>query len=375
MNRTTRWFVAGAAVVVIAVVGIAVKTHVGKPAAPKKKTEGAALSVSIVHPQPMQWPRIITASGNIAPWQEAIVSAQLGGSPISDVLVDVGDEVKKGQLLAKFDETSVKAALNQYQAQVAEAQARLIDAKSAAQRANKLRKSGNISEQDLIAAQTSANAAEAQLKAANARLESEKLMLGYTRVVAPDDGVISSRSATLGKVTAVGTELFRLVRQNRLEWRPELTAEQIVQVEPGMHAEIRLPDGQSVSGTVRKLSPTLTDTTRTGIAYVDLDDPGSAARAGMFASGSINLGTKPGLSLPATALVMRDGKDYVFVLGSDKHISLKTVTTGRRNGEEVEILAGVSQDQPIVKRGGAFLNDGDQVHVVDQAQANSGASS
>ena len=368
MSRSSRLLIFGAIVlIVVGLVGLGIYTRSGKEkVAAKSGGPSPALSVKIVRPSPIDWPRTVSASGNVAPWQEAIISAQIGGEPITNVLVDVGDHVKKGQLLATFDNTSVKAALVRFKAQVSQAEANLEDARSKADRATRLRKSNNISDQDLIAAQTTEKSARAQLQAAQAQLASERLMLDYTRVVAPDDGVISSRSATLGKVAGVGSELFRLVRQDRLEWRAELTSEQIVLVKPGMKALITLPDGGHVVGKVRQLSPTLNADTRMGIAYVDLPQQNTLARAGMYASGQIVLGDKSGFALPASALISRDGRDYVFVLGAGNHVSLTTVTTGRRKGADVEILAGLVPESPVIQSGGAFLNDGDLVKVVGQ---------
>lgn len=366
MSRSSRLMIFGAAVLVLAgLVALGIHTHSGKSTlAAGTHQQAPALSVDVVHPARIEWPRMVTASGSIAPWQEAIVSAQIGGEPIAQVLVDVGDHVKKGQLLARFEDTSVKAALVRFNAQVSQADANLEDARSKAIRAIRLHRTNNISEQDLIAAQSVYKSAKAQLESAKAQLTGEQLMLDYTRVVAPDDGVISSRTATLGKVAAVGSELFRLVRKDRLEWRAELTSDQIITVKPGMAATITLPDGATIKGEVRKLSPTLNDNTRMGIAYVDLNGDDNLARAGMYASGNIILGEQPGIALPSSALISRDGHDYVFVLNASHHVQMKSVTTGRRKGADVEILAGLPPDSPVVKSGGAFLNDGDLVKVV-----------
>ena len=127
-----------------------------------------------------------------------------------------------------------------------------------------------------------------------------------------------------------------------------------------------MPDGHEITGKVRQLAPTLNDNTRMGIAYVDLEGSSAAARAGMYASGTILLGTSDGMALPSSAIVMRDGHDYVFIVKSDQHVSLEMVTTGRRHGADVEILAGVNAQAPIVENGGAFLNDGDRVKVTGQ---------
>ncbi|HKI75085.1 MAG TPA: efflux RND transporter periplasmic adaptor subunit [Pseudomonadales bacterium] len=368
MTRSRRLAVFGGILAVVLVIAaIAITSRMGGTRTKQAKNTGpaAALTVQVIHPTPMNWPRLVTSSGNIAAWQEAIVSAQIGGAPIAEVLVDVGDQVKQGQLLARFDDANIQANLAQARAQVSEARANLEQANSKAKRAEQLKKTNNLSEQDLIAATTAKKAAEAQLKSAEARLESSRLDLTYTKVVAPDDGVISSRSATLGKVGGVGAELFRLVRKDRLEWRAQLTADQIVNVKPGMHANIQLPDGREVEGTVRQLAPTLDDNTRMGIAYVELASS-TEARAGMYASGTIVLGNETGMSLPSTALVNRDGRDYVFLVTKDNRVTLETVSTGRRRGADVEIVAGVDAKSPVVEKGGAFLNDGDRVKVTDQ---------
>lgn len=365
MRLSFRFVAVGIILIVIAgLVSLGFYTRRNNLAPPDTHSQAPALSVDIIHATQVSWPRVIAASGNIAAWREGIVSAQIGGEPISQVLVDVGDHVKKGQLLARFDDTAVKAALVRFEAQVSQASANLVDAKSKSERATRLKKTNNISEQDLIAAQSGEASAKAQLDGARAQLKSEQLMLGYTRVVAPDDGVISSRSATLGKVAAVGNDLFQLVVHDRLEWRAQLTSDQITLVKPGMTAHITLPDGATINGIVRQLSPTLDQNTRMGIAYIDLPGLDSAARAGMYVSGTVLLKEAPGFALPTSSVVSRDGHDYVFVLAPDDTVSMTQVTTGQQHGADVEIVTGIKPDTPIVKSGGAFLNGGDLVRVV-----------
>jgi RND family efflux transporter MFP subunit len=330
----------------------------------------AALTVTLTQPKPMQWPELIRANGDIAAWQEAVVSAEVAGLKLAEVLVDVGDQVKKGQVLARFDAATQRASVAQSQAAVAEAQALLTEAQSNADRALRLRDSAAISEQDLIQASTRAHAAQAQLESAKARQHAAELLLQYTEVVAPDDGVISSRTAMLGIVTNPGAELFRLVRQNRLEWRAELTGAQLAHVRVGLSATIVLPDGSTVTGSVRQLSPVLSAATRTGIAYVELDDDGAGkARAGMYAAGTIEVGETDGIELPSSAVIQRDGHDYVFVMVDRSQVQLTKVDVGRRRGGAVEIVSGVAPTDNVVASGGAFLNDGDRVRVVEESRS------
>ena len=330
-------------------------------------TTGVALTVTGIQPKSVLWPEFVSANGAIGAWQEASVGAEVAGVRLIEVLADIGDQVKAGQLLARFDPAPMQAALAQQQAALSEAEARLTEAVANARRATSLRQTQMLSEQDLIKAVTGAQAAEAQVAMARARLESQRLNLGNTRVVAPDDGVISSRNAMLGAVAAPGSELFRLVRQNRLEWRAELTGADLAVIEIGHHSEIILPDGAVIGGTVRQVAPVLDTGSRTGIAYVALDQTESPgrARAGMFVAGRILRNERQGLSLPGSAIVLRDGYAFVFVIKGEERQAIQTkVTIGRRLGDEVEILAGVTENDVVVASGGAFLSDGDRVRVV-----------
>ena len=309
------------------------------------------------------------ASGSITAWQEAIVGAEVSGLRLVEVDVDVGDEVTKGQLLARFDDATMRAVLAQQQAAVAEAKANVAEAQANALRAERMGKSGALSEQDITQYVTRGRTASAQLESAEARLHSQQLALEYTRVVAPDDGVISARQATLGMVAGPGTELFRLVRQKRLEWRAELSGAQLAQVNVGDAASLTLPDGTTAVGKVRQVAPVLDAASRIGIAFVELDrDTPSSARAGMYASGAITLGQRTALTVPSSAVVLRDGHEYVFLLGQDDRVQQTKITVGRRVGDGIEISAGLGPDQQIVASGAAFLNDADMVRVVSASE-------
>jgi multidrug efflux pump subunit AcrA (membrane-fusion protein) len=173
--------------------------------APQAAVPAPALTVSTAAPRHLVWAATFAASGAVAPWQEASIGAQIGGYQLIDVRANVGDRVRKGQLLAKFDPALLQADEAQLQASFDQAEANL-------KRAETLGSGGALSAQDLLQARTLAKTAAAQLA-------SKQLQLRYTEVLAPDDGTISSRTATLGAVASVGQELFRLIRQNRLEWR------------------------------------------------------------------------------------------------------------------------------------------------------------
>lgn len=330
----------------------------------------SALTVAAVSPETQTWPQTLQASGALAAWQEIIVSPETGGLRIVELLVDVGARVKRGQLLARLADDSLRADLRKQEAAVAQARANLNQAESNMRRAKLVEGSGALSAQKIEEYQINEATARAALASALAELDSVRLKLSQTRIVAVDDGVVAAKSAVLGNVVNTGAELFRLVRQGRIEWRVELDARQVAAVRPGLHANVTLPSGQNVGGTVRQVAPTLSTSTGRAIAYVSL--PGdSAARVGMFANGTLELDAKAASTLPQSAVVMRDGKSYVFVIGAGDKVAIRAVETGRRRGDRIEVLTGLATDVRVVASGGAFLSDGAQVTVVasDAAKA------
>lgn len=328
-----------------------------RPAVPRP-----SLAVTLVTPQAADWPREIEASGGLFAWQEGVIAAETGGLRVVAVAVDVGDRVRRGQELARLAQETVKAELAQQEAKVAQAQASLAEARANADRARAVKDRGAMPEQQRTQYLIGEEAAQANLAAAEAARDMERIRLEQTHILAVDDGVITARSVTLGTVVQPGTELFRIVRQGRVEWRAEVTAAQLAQVVPGQEAALTLPGGEQVSGRVRIAAPTLDPNTRYGLVYVDIP-PDSPARPGMFARGSIRLGVTAALSLPESAVVLRDGNSFSFEVLADGRVAQRKLETGRRAQGRVEILGGVTPDAQVAASGGAFLNDGDRVRV------------
>jgi HlyD family secretion protein len=363
-TKRRRWPVIVALIVAIVVV-LAIFLRHGKGGAPTAaSTARPALTVSVTQTSRADWEDKLSLSGPLAAWQEAVVSAEVSGLRIASVLVDVGTEVKRGQPLATLSQDTVQAELRKQEAAVAQARASLAEATANADRARKIRDSGALSEQQINQYLITEETAKASLAAAMAQLDSENIRLRQTAINAIDDGVISARTATLGAVVSAGTELFRLVRQGRVEWRAELSAQQLSLIHIGQKARVMLPDGSSVVGTVRVTSPTLDANSRNALVYVDVPSR-NGVRAGMYARGEIVTGKHAATTLPQICVVQRDGRSYVFELGADKHVIQRTVTTGRRVGEMIEIVEGLSAGVSVVATGAAFLNDGDLVRVVD----------
>jgi RND family efflux transporter MFP subunit len=337
-----------------------------KPAAPAPARP--ALSVTLTQPQRAALPLSIAANGNIAAWQEAVIGTEANGLRLAEVRVNVGDTIRKGQVLATFAPDMVQADVAQIRAMVAEAEAALAEAQVNARRARELQTSGALSDQQINQFLTAERTAQARLDAQRAQANVQRLRLGQTQVLAPDDGVISSRTATVGAVLPAGTELFRMIRQGRLEWRAEVAAADLSRIRPGMKARVTPSGGQAVDGRVRMVAPTVDPATRNGIVFVDLARSPDT-RAGMFARGEFELGQGEALTLPQGAVQLRDGFSYVFVVGADQKVQSQKVGTGRRVGDRVEITAGLDANARVVAAGGGFLSDGDTVRVVDATPA------
>lgn len=320
-------------------------------------------TVQLVQPQQAQWPTLVRANGAVAAWQEAVIGAETGSLQVVEVLADVGDRVKRGQLLARLADDTVKADVKKQDAALAQAGADRDQAQANLRRVNVVGDTGSLSSQQIDEYRAAAASADAAYASAKAALDSERIRLRQTRILAVDDGVISSRSALLGQVVAAGTELFRLVRQDRIEWQAEVDARQLAQVSVGQVARLTLPDGSAVEGRVRMAAPTLSTDTGRAQVYVSLPG-GSGAHPGMYASGSIELPATAALTLPESALVLRDGRSDVYALAADgAKVARHTVETGRRREGRVEILSGLDAAARVVASGGAFLSDGAAVRI------------
>ncbi len=338
-----------------------------KAADAKKAAPKPALTVTTTTPQEVMLPVSLAANGNLAAWQEASVGAEASGLRISEVLVNVGDRVRRGQELARFAAETVQAEAAQAQASLAEAQASAADAANNAARARTLEATGAMSTTQINQYLTQEKTAQAHVEAARAQVQQQLARLHQTQVLAPDDGVISSRTATVGAVVNNGTELFRLIRKGRLEWRAEVTSAELGRITPGTRVLITATSGARLEGRVRMIGPTVDPQTRIAIVYVDVSPlPGPAAgsaRAGMYAHGEFQLGAQPALTVPQQALVVREGFNYVLRVLPDHRVVQAKLQIGRIAGDRVEVLSGVDSRTVIVASGGGFLNDGDLVRV------------
>ena len=400
------------AVCSLLLVGGVIATRSARAADPAP-TARPALTVATALPQKSALPVSLAANGSIAAWQEAVIGSQAAGLRLTDVRVNVGDNVRAGQVLATFAAETPRADVAQARASLLEAQATAADAAANAERARTLDRSGALSTSQIAQYMTAEQTAKARVEAARAVYDAQQVRLGFAQVLAPDSGVISSRSATVGAVVGAGTELFRMVRRGRLEWRAEVTSAELGRLRPGLPVRVVAASGAEVDGTVRMLAPTVDPQTRNGLVYVDLpaqpgygvdmsgamrsppgrpkadraapsgggelhaaersEKPGGPIFPGMFAKGTFQLGSSDALTVPQQAVVVREAFSYVFVPDAESRVSQRKVTTGRRLGDRIEIVSGLQADQAVVVQGAGFLNDRDVVRVANGNTGNTGA--
>lgn len=301
--KNKKWIIGGMVVSALAVAGGASMSSTSVAEEAKALATGRpALTVTTTTLHQDKWARSLTANGSILPWQEAIISAQVQGLRIAEVKVSIGDYVQQGDVLVTLDNF----------------------------------------------ARNTEDSAERAIQ---------------SRIVAPDSGVISAANANVGSMSQPGVELFRLIRKGRLEWRADLTADELMSLRKGMRAEVTVGDHE-FKGTIRALSPSVNPQTRYGYALVSLPNS-KGIIAGAYARGIINVSNKQSLAtLPQSAVMQRGSKTYVLLIGADNKIIERTVAIGQRFGDRVEIKQGLKSNELVVESGGAFLTEGDTVQVV-----------
>lgn len=334
----------------------------------------------------------IIASGLIAAVEEVQVAPLVEGQPLESLLVDVGDLVTEGQVLAVLSRTTLDlqkteavASLAAARATISQAQAQLVEAESAAaeaarvvERTAKLRESGTAPQATLDtvnANETAANArvdvakqglesARAQLALAEARLENVDLLLSRTEVKAPVAGKIVARNAKIGAIaTAAGQPMFVITRDAALELRADVSETDLMRIAPGQKATMRaIGTMDALQGTVRLVEPTIDPVTRLGRARIQVDQAGDL-RSGMFVEAEILAAEREVLAVPVTAIGSSSEGSAVMRV-KDGVVERVPVTTGIRDGGLVEVTGGLAAGDLVVLKAGAFVRAGDRINPV-----------
>jgi len=331
----------------------------------------AAMTVMAALVGKSQVTRSITATGSVVAWREIPVGTEAAGLAVTEIAVDEGDLVAKGQILARLNHDRIKAEILKQKAGIDELEASLASARSDATRARSV-SSGVISAQTIEQRETLVKTTEARLEAAQAQLLDIEARHRQTVIVAPAAGMIASRAVTIGQVIQTGTEMFRLIQDTRIEVDARVLESDLLAAAVGQSATVFGPAGMSEQGTVRIISPIVDPKTRLGTVRVALSGD-SHLKPGMFARVEIALvDSKLALTVPLKALVWREAKARVFKVSPDNLVSLTEIRIGRRTTEYVEVLRGLDVGDRVVTEGAGLLNDGDAVNV-EMASVKNGA--
>ena len=333
-----------------------------KAAAPSRQTVTAA-TVTLV-----SLPRTVTASGSVSAWEEVPVAAETGGLQATGVYVDEGAWVRQGQILVKLNDSLLRAQLRQQDAAVTAAEANAARENADLSRARELKERGFLSQASLDMAIAEERSAEAQLASARAARAETATRLDQTNLRAPVAGRIISRSVTRGQIVQPGTELFRMVREGRLELDAQVPETDLPLVRAGQVAAISSDQAGATSGRVRIVTPEVDPQTRLGVARISLG-AGNGLRSGMFARADIDVGAQPVLTVPSASVVFREGKAGVYVIGQNGAVRFTPVKTGSRSGDFVAVTEGVQAGQQVVVQGAGFLGEGDLVQIGRPAAA------
>ncbi|MGB8843367.1 MAG: efflux RND transporter periplasmic adaptor subunit [Aliidongia sp.] len=376
----------------------AVMSHSVSPVAPTQvggSTARAALTVTVAPADRHPMANTLLVTGSLVPWEDLAIGTEAAGLTVTRVLVDEGDKVAAGQMLAKLDDSVILAELKQKQAQIDRAKAvigqqdaAIIDAEAAAHnagndavRAHELIKSGNISVQTTEAREATATTARARVQSARMGRQADmadvelaegieaelQARLAQTEIRAPAAGIITKRLIRVGAVVNSSTDLFRIERDGILELDAQVSDRLLARVRPGQPVRLSVSsaDGTPIIATVRAIAPVVDASSRNGVAHIRLPAD-TQLSAGMFVSGQLVLAETEQLTLPEGAVLPKDGGAVVFVLSDDGRVAERRIEAGLRSEGLIAIREGLGPEDRVVQTGAGFLTDGDQVRVVER---------
>ncbi len=340
----------------------------------------------------------LAVTGSLVARDESLIGSELNGLRIVEIMVEEGDWVREGQVLARLNASSLRAQLAQHEAAVEKARAAILqqtaaikeaeatqrEAESKHRRGEQMVASKAIPSEEAEARRTGAatagaktesaryalTAAQAELLVAEAQREQTRVQLSQTEIRAPGAGFISKRTAKLGNIVSASTELFRLVGDGLIELDAQVAENDLPAIHEGQPAQIytlALPGGM-VEGTVRKIAPTVDALTRLGVVRISLPSV-PALKPGQFVRGEIALGSSPAVVVPEAAILYRDTKSYVYVVDEKSAVVQRTIQIGRRQDGFAEAREGLKAGEAIVLAGAGFLKNGDRVKVAAPSPA------
>jgi HlyD family secretion protein len=370
-RRRRRLVIIGAiAALALFVIGLVVITGRGaeKPAPGAAGGAGQIPTVTVVVPGRSNVGRVITASGPLAAKRDQPIGIAGQGGRVVRVLVDAGQWVRAGQVLAIIDRSVQTQQAAQLAAQIDAAKAQAALAQADYDRALALKGRGFISKAEIDAKKAARDAAFAQVKVAQAQLGATRAQINQLSVVAPVSGLVLARNVELGQIVSPGSgALFRLAEGGQMEMQAQLAQQDLAAVHVGMPAQVTPVGSQrSFTGTVWLVAPVIDPQSRLGQVRIAVPyDP--AIKPGGFAEAKITAGETSTPLLPQSAVLSDEKGNYVYIINGRNEVERRDVTIGNVNDAGVTIASGLSGNEAVVLSAGPFLNPGQKVNPKREA--------
>lgn len=302
----------------------------------------------------------VEASGSLEPWRRVSPASKLLGR-IDRLAVREGDRVERGDLLARLEGRDLEAAVRQAEAAVTMTEAELENARAQHQRMETLLARGSVTVKNLEDAVARFRGAEAGKVQAEANLAAARVMLSYATLTSPLDGWVVARHVETGDMAHPGMPLVTVEDLSRMKVRLAVPEAQVVRLAPGLPSTVTVLD-RRIPAVIDRIVPAGDPGSRTFEVQLVLDNPEGWLKSGMFARALFPVGERRVLRLPASAVIERGQLEGVFMVDGER-ARLRWIDTGRRDGDQVEVTAGVSEGELYVSTPPPGLEDGDPVTV------------
>lgn len=331
--------------------------------------QAALPQVTVLMPGLSQVSARVKVTGTIAAQYDMPVSVEGEGGRVAAVLVEAGDTVRKGQVLARINTDVLRPQVAQLAAMLEEAKADARLAAAEYERVQAVSGSGAISREDVERRAAAAEMRMARAKVVEAQLREAEARLARAEVRAPADGVVLARAVEVGQTATQGVVLFRIARDGKVELRGEVAEQDMPHLKAGQKAAVRIVGvDREFEGQVWLLGPTIDPKTRLGMVRVALS-PDPLLRPGAFAHGFVMAGEAEKPILPHSALQADATGAFVYVVGEENKVLRRPVRVGKAVEQGIIIEDGLTGEEQVVASAGAFLREGETIAPIVRPQA------
>ncbi|MBA3273244.1 MAG: efflux RND transporter periplasmic adaptor subunit [Chthoniobacterales bacterium] len=348
-------------------------TKVIKTDSAKARALGQPIPVQTVPARVQMLGEVIGGSGSVEQGNTVVLTGQLDAQ-VLEVPVKLGDVVKKGQVLARWDDRLIQAALQANRESVASNTSKIRDLTRQLSRYEALAKKKMGSPVDVEKSRIALGDAREVLAKATLALRQSEVDLEQTNLVSPIDGIVLERLVNPGEITHRGQILLKIGSLETVLMAAKVTEEKLHSVEQGLPAETSFPafPNEAFQGKVLKIDPNIDVVTRTFTTYIEIDNPDLRLKPGLSGFTRIRRGGKNALAIPSIAITNPSGEEaFVFVAGDDGHARLRKVHTGAVVNALTEITSGLAEGENVVTVGQLYLKDNDKIQSPTKSNSRS----